>query len=139
CARLDPIEPELRQIELVNKGIDRAYRIIFANPVFQALRKQRPLATIPALNEAPHPMLPRISSRESHTTAFSHSQGHERRTRSGRSSGACLLRSNGTAEPSHSNPPLSADIGAKGFFCTDNQKILRHTRGPHFKGTPVET
>src|SRR6187455_2314885 len=72
---IDPTEPGLRQIELVNKDIDRAYRIIFANPVFQAFRKQCALLTICALNEAPHLMLPRISSRESHNTAFSHSQG----------------------------------------------------------------
>src|SRR6187401_3345506 len=64
----------MRQIELVDKDIDRAYRIIFANPIFQALRKQRALLTIRALNEALHPMLPRISARESHNTAFSHSQ-----------------------------------------------------------------
>src|SRR6188472_1065732 len=75
---IDPTEPGLRQIELVNKDIDRAYRIIFANPVFQAFRKQCALLTICALNEAPHLMLPRISSRESHNTAFSHSQGRKR-------------------------------------------------------------
>jgi hypothetical protein len=71
---IDPSEPDLRQIDLVNKDIDCAYRIIFANPVFQALRKQRALPTIRALNEALHPMLPRINSRESHNTEFSHSQ-----------------------------------------------------------------
>src|SRR6188472_264097 len=84
---IDPTEPGLRQIELVNKDIDRAYRIIFANPVFQAFRKQCALLTICALNEAPHLMLPRISSRESHNTAFSHSQGHQLPLRAGAACG----------------------------------------------------
>jgi hypothetical protein len=44
-----------------------------------------------------------------------------------------------TAEPSHSNPPLSADIVAKVFVCTDDQKFSRIPEEPHFKGTPVET
>src|SRR5262249_8572993 len=77
--RINTAEAKLRQIKLVDKDLDRANRIILANPVLQAFRKQRALSPFRALNEAPHPILPRIMSRESHDEAFSHSLGHERR------------------------------------------------------------
>src|SRR5207253_10148445 len=56
----------LGQIEPLDKDVNHANRIVLANPVFQAFRKQRALPAIRALNEAPHPILPRIISRESH-------------------------------------------------------------------------
>src|SRR6516225_6451526 len=75
CLRIDPAEPKLPKIEPANKDIDRTNRIIFVNPIFQAFREQRALLAIHPLNEAPHLILPRIRSRESHSAAFSHSQG----------------------------------------------------------------
>src|SRR6266567_4553183 len=66
CFRIDPAEPVLSQIEPLDKDVNHANRIVLANPVFQAFRKQRALPAIRALNEAPHPILPRIISRESH-------------------------------------------------------------------------
>ena len=41
------------------------WRIVLADPVFQAFRKQRGLTAIDPLNEAPHPILPQIA-RESY-------------------------------------------------------------------------
>jgi hypothetical protein len=74
CLGIDTTEAKLRKIECVDKDIDRANRIILANPIFQAFREQRALPAIHALNEALHLILPRITSR-SHSQAFSHSQG----------------------------------------------------------------
>ena len=71
---------QARKIELVDKNIDRANRIILADPIFQALRKQRALLSIGALNEAPHSILPRTTARESHSEAFSHSLEHALRS-----------------------------------------------------------
>ena len=76
---IDPGEPELCKIEAVDKDIDRTNWIILANPIFQAFREKRGLPAIHPLDEAPHPMLPRIISRESHSEAFSHTQGQSRR------------------------------------------------------------
>src|ERR1700732_3811415 len=76
CLGIDTAEPKLRKIKSTNKDVDRMNRIILANPIFQAFREQRALPAIHPLNKAPHLILPRISSRESHTEAFSHSQGH---------------------------------------------------------------
>src|SRR5204862_948391 len=66
CFRIDPAELVLSQIEPLDKDVNHANRIVLANPVFQAFRKRRALPAIRALNEAPHPILPRIISRESH-------------------------------------------------------------------------
>src|SRR5262249_4936350 len=55
CFRIDTAEAKLCKIELVDKDINRANRIILANPIFQAFREQRALCTIHALNKAPHP------------------------------------------------------------------------------------
>src|SRR5437660_1314634 len=66
CFRIDTSEPMLSQIEPLDKDVNHANRIVLANPFFQAFRKQRALPAIRALNEAPHPILPRIISRESH-------------------------------------------------------------------------
>ena len=65
CLGVDPAEPKLGQIEFVDKDVDNANRIVLADPVFQAFRKQRALLTIRPLNEAPHPILPQIA-RESY-------------------------------------------------------------------------
>src|SRR3954449_589557 len=47
-------EPELRQVQLVEEDVDHANRIILANPIFQAFRKERALSAIRALDEAFH-------------------------------------------------------------------------------------
>src|SRR6476620_2447202 len=49
------LKPEQSQIEPLDNYVDDANRIVVANPVFQAVRKQRDLPAIGALNEASHP------------------------------------------------------------------------------------
>ena len=61
----DPAKPKLSQIEFIDKDVDHANRIVLADPVFQAFRKQRALPAIRPFNEAPHPILPQIA-RESY-------------------------------------------------------------------------
>ena len=78
CFRLDTTEAKLCKIEFIDKDVDCANRIVLVNPIFQAFREQGALPAIHTLNEAPHSMLPRIRSRESHSQAFSHSQGQKR-------------------------------------------------------------
>ena len=56
-------EAKLSKIKLVDKHIDRANRIILANPVFQAFRKQRALAPIRPFNETLLPSPPGTSLR----------------------------------------------------------------------------
>src|SRR5262249_39711703 len=68
CLGSDPVKSQFRQIEFINKDVDHLNGIVLVDPVFQTLRKQRALPAICALNEAPHPILPRITSRESHQT-----------------------------------------------------------------------
>ena len=65
CFGIDPTKPKLGQIEFFDEDIDHANRIVLADPVFQAFRKQRGLTAIDPLNEAPHPILPQIA-RESY-------------------------------------------------------------------------
>ena len=65
CLGIDPTKPKLGQIEFFDEDIDHANRIVLADPVFQAFRKQRGLTAIDPLNEAPHPILPQIT-RESY-------------------------------------------------------------------------
>src|SRR2546421_2717145 len=60
CLGIDTDEPELRQIQLVDEDVDHANRIILANPIFQAFRKERALSTIRALDEALNQIPPRI-------------------------------------------------------------------------------
>src|SRR5205807_7465781 len=60
CLGIDTDEPELRQIQLVDEDVDHANRIILANPIFQAFRKERALSAIRAFNEALHQIPPRI-------------------------------------------------------------------------------
>jgi hypothetical protein len=57
----DAAEPELGQIDFVDKDIDHANGIVLADPVFQGFGKQRALSTIHPFNEPPHP-IPRKSS-----------------------------------------------------------------------------
>lgn len=61
CLGIDPAEPKLGQIEVVDEDIDNANWIALADPVFHAFRKQRALPTIRTLNEALHPKPPRIA------------------------------------------------------------------------------
>ena len=84
CLRIDPAKAKLAQIEFFDKDIDHANRIVLADPVFQAFRKQRALPAIHPLNKALHPILPQIAAeitlRESDAAAaFLHNQGHQRR------------------------------------------------------------
>src|SRR5471032_475779 len=57
----DPAEPKLSQIKFIDKDIDDTNRIVLADPVFKAFRKQRALPTISPFNEAPHPILPKTA------------------------------------------------------------------------------
>ena len=65
CLGIDPTKTKLGQIEFFDEDIDHANRIVLADPVFQAFRKQRGLTAIDPLNETPHPILPQIA-RESY-------------------------------------------------------------------------
>src|SRR6185436_17161283 len=65
CLGIDPVEPKLGQIEFVDKDVNHPNRIVLADPVFQAFRKQRVLTAIRALNEASHPIPPQ-TARESY-------------------------------------------------------------------------
>ena len=40
CLRIDPAEPKLVKIEFVDKNVDHASGIVFADPVFKPFRKQ---------------------------------------------------------------------------------------------------
>ena len=57
----DPTESKLSQIEFVDKDVDDANRIVLADPVFQAVRKQRAL---PAIRTSTKRLI--RSSRKSH-------------------------------------------------------------------------
>src|SRR5450759_2137728 len=84
----DPAEPKLSQIEFIDKDIDDPNRIVLADPVFHAFRKQRALPAIRALNKSLHP-IPRpticagIIPRESNNAVRFHTastpSGHRRR------------------------------------------------------------
>src|ERR1700730_5844678 len=66
---INPAKPKLGQIEPSDKDINHANRIILANPIFQAFRKQGALPAIHPLNKALHPIPPQIaqeSYRENH-------------------------------------------------------------------------
>src|SRR5262249_16937339 len=83
--RINATETELRQIESLDKYVDCANRIIFANPILQAFREQRTLPSIRAFNEPLHLSLRK--SRRNHNlritpaSTFLHSQGQKRRFR----------------------------------------------------------
>src|SRR5262249_47521116 len=52
---LNPAKPQFRQVQPVNKNVDHTNRVVLANPIFQAVRKQCDLAAIHALYKALHP------------------------------------------------------------------------------------
>src|SRR5258708_32456808 len=56
------MEPQAREVEFLNKGVDRPNRIALIDPVRQALGKQRRLPAIDPLNEAPHLIPPQIAA-----------------------------------------------------------------------------
>jgi hypothetical protein len=49
--RINPAESEIGQIKLLDKGVNNANRIILADPVLQAIGKQRDLPAILAFNQ----------------------------------------------------------------------------------------
>ena len=57
----DPAKPQLGQVEFLDKDVDHPNRIVLADPVFQAFRKQRALPTIRALDKALHRIPPQIA------------------------------------------------------------------------------
>src|SRR5215467_4929235 len=61
CLRINATATELRQIEILDKYVDCANRIIFANPILQAFREQRTLPSIRAFNEPLHLSPPQIA------------------------------------------------------------------------------
>jgi hypothetical protein len=61
CLWINPAELKLRQIELVDKDIDDANRIVLPDPIFQAFRKKRILPAIRAFNKASHLIPPPIA------------------------------------------------------------------------------
>src|ERR1700730_228155 len=58
---INSAKPKLGQMEPPDKDINHANRIILANPIFQAFRKQCALAAIHPLNKALHPIPPQIA------------------------------------------------------------------------------
>src|SRR2546428_6732158 len=79
--RVNSNEPKISQIEPVDKNVNDTNRIVLVDPILQALRKQRALSSILALNEALH-LIPRVSrgnpnSRITPDAAFSHSLGQD--------------------------------------------------------------
>ncbi len=65
CLGIHPIKPKLGQIQSVDKNVNHPNRIVLADPVLQAFRKQRALPAIRALNKSLHP-IPR-NLRRNHT------------------------------------------------------------------------
>jgi hypothetical protein len=57
----DPVKSKLGEVEFLDKCVDHPDRIVLADPVLQAFRKQRALPAIRALNEAPHLIPPQIT------------------------------------------------------------------------------
>src|SRR5271168_5610269 len=60
---IDTAKAKLSQIKLLDKNVDHPNRIVLADPVFHAFRKQRALPAIRSLNKALH-QIPRKSSEE---------------------------------------------------------------------------
>ena len=56
CLGIHPIKPKLGQIQSVDKNVNHPNRIVLADPVLQAFRKQRALPAIRALNKSLHPI-----------------------------------------------------------------------------------
>src|ERR1700682_3311209 len=82
CLGSDPVKSKLGEVEFLDKCVDHPDRIVLADPVFQAFRKQRALPAIRAFNKALHP-IPR-KSRRNHiaritwASVFSHRLGRKR-------------------------------------------------------------
>ena len=79
--RLHPFKPQIGQIELIHEHIDHLNWIVLVDPVVQAFRKKRGLATFNTLDEALHAVIPYMTVPESHRErrikiTFLHSQGH---------------------------------------------------------------
>src|SRR5215469_14209271 len=77
--RVNSVEFEIAEIECFDKRLDHANRIILVDPIVQAFRKQRTLATVRSPDKALHP-IPRKSrgnriARAALSGTFSHSQG----------------------------------------------------------------
>ncbi len=53
------LEPERGKIEAIDENVDNADRVVFADPVLKALRKQGALTAIRPLDKALHPPIPR--------------------------------------------------------------------------------
>ena len=74
--RLNAVEPEIGEIERINKGVDCANRIVLLDPILQALRQKRRLCPICAFDEPLHGHPRRIIRGIITTPPFSHTQGH---------------------------------------------------------------
>jgi len=74
---LDPVEPQIGEIERINERIDHANRIAVVDPVVEAFRQQRRLPPIRPRNKARHHVPRRFSRRIIAGREFSHSQGQE--------------------------------------------------------------
>jgi hypothetical protein len=74
CCGLNTVEPEISEIERINKGVDRANRIALVDPIVQALRQKRRLASIGSLDEPLHDHPRRIIRGIIVAPVFSHSQ-----------------------------------------------------------------
>src|SRR5262249_4197422 len=81
---IDPVEPKLAKLEFVDKHVDEPNWIVLMNPIFQAFWKQRALPSIRPLNKALHTILRRScgnhTMRITSDAAFSHNQGHNRKS-----------------------------------------------------------
>src|SRR5262249_16630952 len=51
---INPVEPQIGQIELIHKYVDHTDRIVFANPIFKAFGEQCVLLAVRSLNKALH-------------------------------------------------------------------------------------
>src|SRR5262249_19755509 len=59
--RINPVEPQGGQIELIHKYVDHTDRIVFANPIFKTFREQCALVAVRPFNKALHPIPPQIA------------------------------------------------------------------------------
>ena len=75
--RRDPVEPEAAKIELIDEDVDRPNRVVLADPVFQALGKQRALAAIDTFHKTLHQTLPPKHERIITPSTFSHRLGQQ--------------------------------------------------------------
>ena len=60
--RLDPLEPQIGQIERIDERVDHANRIAFVDPVFEVFRQQRRLRAVRPCNKALHQCPRRFNS-----------------------------------------------------------------------------